>query len=72
MLCIESRQFSATPPIFGASVGVTQFEFCQDFRQQKTRIPGPSCGVVCEMLHLAISVENQFVTDGQTDGRTDR
>ena len=26
---------------------VTQFEFCRDLRHKKTRVPGPSCGIVC-------------------------
>ena len=33
-------KFAATAPAFGASVGVTPFEFCQDFWRQKTRVPG--------------------------------
>ena len=52
-------------------MGVTPFEFCRDFQYQKTRVPGPSCGVVCVILRLAVSVEHQLVTDGRTDGQTD-
>jgi len=29
------------------ALGVTPFEFCQDLRHQKTRVPGLSCGIVC-------------------------
>jgi len=47
-------------------LGMTPFEFCRDLRQQKTRIHGPSCGVVCVVLGLAVSVEHRLVTDEQT------
>ena len=50
---------------------VTPFEFCRDVRQQKTRLPGLSCGIVCMILRLAVSVEHRLVTDGRADGRTD-
>jgi len=53
MLRVESRQFSATAPAFNLRhlqlappLGVTPFEFCGDFRHQKTRVPGLSCGTV--------------------------
>jgi len=36
----------------------------------KTRIPGISCGIVCMILHLAVSVEHRVVTDRWMDGRT--
>jgi len=45
------------------------FQFRRDFRRQKTRVPGLSCGVVCVILHLAVSVEHRLVTDGRTDKR---
>jgi len=51
-------------------LGVTPFEFCQDRRHQKTRVLGLSYGVVCVILHLAISVECSLVTDRQTDRHT--
>jgi len=47
-------------------LGVTPFEFCRDFRHQKTRIHGLSSGVVCVILRLAVSVEHRLVTDRQT------
>jgi len=79
MLCIESRQFSANTIAFSLPhlhlvppLGVTPFEFCRDFRQQKTRVPGLSCGIICVILHLAVSAEHQIVTDRQTDKWTDR
>ena len=34
-----------------------------DLRHQKTRVPGPSCGVVCVILCLAVLVEHRLVTD---------
>jgi len=40
------------------------------FRQQKTRVPGISCGVGCVILRLAVSVEHRVVTDRQTDRQT--
>ena len=52
-------------------LGVIPFEFCRDFRYQKTRVPGPSYGVVCVILRLAVSVEHRLVADGRTDGQTD-
>ena len=45
------------------------FQFCRDFRHQKTRLAGLSYGVVCVILRLADSVEHLLVTDGQTDRR---
>ena len=50
---------------------MTPVEFRGDLWRQKTRVPGVSCGVVCVILHLAVLVEHQLVTDGQTDGQTD-
>jgi len=47
-------------------------EFRPDLWQQKSRIPGLSYGVGCVILVLAVLVELQHVTNGQTDGRTDR
>ena len=35
-------------------LGMTPFEFCRDLWHLKT---GLSCGVVCTVLHLAVSVE---------------
>ena len=54
--------------------GVTPVEFRRDLWQQKTRVPGLSCGVVCVILRLAVLVEYRLVTDShrQTDRRTDR
>jgi len=65
MLRVESHQFSATTPVFNLPhlhlappLGMTLFEFCQDFPHQKT--------FVCVILCLAISVEHQLLTDRQT------
>jgi len=52
-------------------LGVTPFEFRQDFWHQKTRDPALSCGNVCLILHSAVSVEHQLVTDRWSDGQTD-
>ena len=38
----------------------------------KTRVSGLLNGVVCVIVRLAVLVQCQFVTDRQTDGRTDR
>jgi len=77
-LRVESRQFAATAPIFNLTdlhlaspLGVTPFEFFQDFWHKKTRVPGLSCSVVCVIIRLAVSVEHQLVKDRRTDGRTD-
>jgi len=43
--------------------GVTPVEFRGDLWRQKTRVPGPSCGVVCVILRLAVLVEHGLVTD---------
>ena len=51
--------------------GVTPVEFRGDLWQQKTRVPGLSCGVVCVILCLAVLVELRLVTDRRTDRRTD-
>jgi len=42
--------------------------FRGDLWRQKARVPGLSCGVVCVILRLAVSVELRLVTD--TDGQT--
>jgi len=52
--------------LFGASIGVTPLEFCQDLRHQKIRVPGLLCGIVYMILRLAVSVEHQLVTDRHT------
>ena len=51
---------------------VTTAELCRNFRHQKTRVLGLSCGVVCVILRLVVTVEYRLVTDGRTDGETDR
>ena len=54
----------------GSPVGVTPVEFRGDFLHQKTRLPGLSCGIVCVIPYLAISVEVRLVTDGRTQGHS--
>jgi len=46
---------------------VTSVEFRVDLRQEKTRVPGLSGGVVCVILCLALLVELRLVMDGQMD-----
>jgi len=49
------------------TLGVTTFEFCGDFRHQNAKsLWAIMCGIVCLILHLAVSVEHRLVTDGQT------
>ena len=43
-MLVENCQFEPTPPLFGASAGVTLSEFRKDFWHQKTRVPGLSYG----------------------------
>jgi len=40
-------------------------------RHQKTRVPGLTCGIICVILHLALLIQYQSVTDRQThdDGK---
>ena len=52
--------------------GIIPVEFHGDLWNQKTRVPGLSCGVVYLILRLAVLVEQRLVTDGWTDGRTER
>ena len=47
-------------------LGVALFQFCWDLWRQKTGVPGLSCGVLCLILRLAISVEYWLVADRQT------
>ena len=49
---------------------MTPVEFRGDLWQQKTRVPGLLCGVVCVILRFAVLVEHRLVTDGQTDTDT--
>ena len=55
---------------------VMSLEFRRYFWHRKTRVPGPSYGVLSVILCLAIFVQLRLVTDRrtdrQTDGRTDR
>jgi len=51
------------------SLGWPCLSFAEIFGIRKTRIPGLSCGVVCVILRLAVSVEHRLVTDRKTDTR---
>jgi len=83
MLRVESRQFSSTSPAFNIPrlhlappLGVILFEFCRDFRYQKTTVRGLSrefvwrclCDSMCSRF---VSIEHRLVKDGRTDGETD-
>jgi len=68
--CQLPHSVNLYPTCIGASIGVTPVEFCRDFRHQKTRVTGLSCGVVCVILHLAVSVEHRLVTDRRADKHT--
>jgi len=46
-------------------LGLTPFKFNKDRGNQRTTVPGLSCGIVCVILHLAILVELRLVTDTQ-------
>ena len=46
--------------------GWPRLSFAQIFGIRKLRVPGLSCGVVCVLLHLAVSVEHWLVTDIDT------
>ena len=49
---------------------MTPVEFRGDLWQQKTKVPGLSCGVLCVILRFAVLVEHRLVTDRQTDRQT--
>jgi len=63
---IFSYRTCISPPAFGASAGGWPFEFCRDFRHQKTRLLALSSGVVCVVLDSAVSVEHRLMSVGQT------
>ena len=52
---------------------IAPVKFRRDLWRQKTRVPGPSCGV-CVILRLAVLVEHRLVTDRhrQTEKQTYR
>jgi len=53
-------------------LGVILFEFHQDFWHRKTKVPGLLCGTGSVLLHLAVLTQWARVTDGWTNGQTDR
>jgi len=62
-----------TAPAFSLSrlhlsplLGLPHVSFAKIFSIRKLRVPGLSCGVVCVILRLAISVEHHLVADRQT------
>ena len=50
--------------------GVIRVEFRGDLWDQKTRVPGLSCGVVYVILRLAVLVEHWLVTVRRKDRHT--
>jgi len=60
-LPILTYHLHLAPPL-----GATPFEFCWDLWDQKSRVPGLSCGTVYVIICLAVSVEHRLVTDRQT------
>jgi len=72
----SKMQFLPTPSAFGASFGVIDSipskYFVEIFRIIILRVPGLSCGVVFEILRLAVLIQHRLVTDKPTDGRTDK
>jgi len=61
-----------TYPHLAPPLGVTPFEFCRDFRQQKTRVPRLTCAIAYVILFSCFSRTQtcDIWTDGQTDRRT--
>jgi len=55
---------------FSPPFGVTPLEFRQDLWHQKNRVPELLCGITFMMLHLAVLVQYQRVTDRQMEGHT--
>jgi len=70
IICQKSPNLTHPTCIWRPWTGVTLVEFRGDLWLQKTRVPGPSCGVVCVILHLAVLVEHRLVSDGRMDKRT--
>ena len=73
-LRIGSCQLAATALAFNLShlhleppLEVTPFEFCGDFRHQKTTVLGYRVGLFAWSYVLGISVEHRLVTDKWTD-----
>jgi len=73
---VENRQFEPTHLCLELPTEVTPLEFRRYFWHQKIRVPGLSCGVVCQLclfLSLGFSrfgIQCWLVTDRQTDRRT--
>jgi len=61
VICRKSPFLTYTQLHLAPPLVVTPFEFFRDLRQQKTRLPGLSCGIVCVILHLAVSIQHQLV-----------
>jgi len=66
VICRKSPILTYPTCIWHLHWGVTPFELCPDIWQEKTTVRGLSCGIVCVILHLAVSVEHRLVIDGRT------
>jgi len=69
-ILVENRCFNLPHLYLAFPLGVIPLEFRRDFWHQKTRGSGPSYGVVCVILGLAVFVELRLVIDRRTDRPT--
>jgi len=60
-----------TPSLFEAPLGGNPLEFCDEIWHQKTRIMGLP-GVEIMTLDFFVLTQYRLVTDGRTDGQTDK
>ena len=67
---VESRRFHLPHLHLPPSLGVTPFEFQDNLWNQKTRVPGLSCGAVYIIQCSAVLIQYQNMTDIQTDRMT--
>jgi len=70
-MLVENR-YIFIPPAFDAPVRGSLTEYCHAVWCGKTRMMWLPFGGKSLMIRLAVSTEYWRVTDGQTDGRTDR
>ena len=70
VICRNSPTLPYPTSIWRPRWGWPRSNFEKKIWRHKTRVPGLSCGFGCVFLCLAILVEHQLVTDGQTDTDT--